>query len=85
MRIFRDGKQYTKIWQKGSVSEEMLTDAEHCSDLWFNDVSRIKWGQFWDLLDGWPLKDGSYLDLGIELDTPAMKKIKNHILEYRKP
>ena len=73
----------TRIWQKESVSNEILVDAEHANDLWFNDVAKIKWSQFWDLLDGWPLKDGSYLDLGTELDTPAMKEIKKHIRKYR--
>jgi hypothetical protein len=74
---------YTYIRSKESVSDEILRGAEYTNDLWFNDVSRIKWSQFWDLLEGWPLLDGTCLDLGAELGTPAMKEIKKHIRAYR--
>jgi hypothetical protein len=75
---------YTLIWSEDDVSEEILGLSEKCSDLWFSDVTRIRWKLFWDLLEGWPLNDKTYLDMGAELGTPAMKKIKKHIRAYRK-
>ena len=73
---------YTRVTEKDQVTEEILAAAED-TETWFGD-DRIDWEDFWDRLDGYYLLDGTRLDLGSTLDSPAMRRIRRHVLDLRK-
>lgn len=74
--------KYTEVTEADHVKAEILAAAEE-TESWFGD-DRIDWDDFWDRLDGYHLADGTMINLGGTLDTQAMRKIKRHILNYRK-
>jgi hypothetical protein len=75
---------YTPIMSTVDVTDEVLRIAESIYDGWFADGHAIDWEEFLDRLDGATLDDGSTLDLGRSLVTPAIAKIRRHIQYYRK-
>lgn len=76
-------KGYTTIKAAGDVTPEILEAAEHIFDGWYAEESRVDWEDFLDRLDGIPLNDGTTLDIGADVLSPAIKAIKAHIRKYR--
>lgn len=66
------------------LTDEILHAAEYVYDGWYADAPRIDWLEFMDRLDGTPLADGSTLDLGGTMHSPAILAIIEHINEYKK-
>jgi hypothetical protein len=60
------------------TDEELLEQAEQVHDGWYSE-GRIDWQDFLDRLEL-----ASDRDLGNDLDSPLIRKIKKHIREYRK-
>lgn len=77
------GTRYTAIYEAADVTAEIFEAAESVFDGWYADVPRIDWNDFLDRLDGMSLEDGSTLDLGENMMSPAIKAIKTHIRRYR--
>jgi hypothetical protein len=70
------------VTSSDDVTFEILEAAQDIYDGWYNDVSVIDWEDFIDRLDGTSLEDGTKLDLGDDLLSPAIKSIKRHIRKY---
>lgn len=60
------------------VTEEDLQEVEDITDGWYADT-RIDWDDVWDRMER-----GSDLDLGPQLDSPAMRKMKAHVRKLRR-
>lgn len=76
-------KTYTQITEQEQMTEEVMSHARSIVDGWYNE-SRIDWENVWERLDGCPLNDGTYLDLGPETDSPAMRYIQKTIRAERR-
>lgn len=74
---------HTTITEAADITDEILTAAEEISNGWYED-RRIDWDDFIDRLDGMELEDGTRLDLGTNMLSPAIEKIKAHIRKYRR-
>lgn len=64
------------------VTPEILEAAESIVNGWYAD-GRVDWQDFIDRLDGTPLDDGTRLNLGDTMTSPAIRKIKAHVRAYR--
>jgi hypothetical protein len=73
---------YTTVTTEADLTSEILEAAEGIFDGWYADETRIDWEDFLDRLDGIPLNDGTTLDLGDSVVSPAVKAIKAHIRRY---
>lgn len=76
--------KWTTVTTADQVTPEILEAAENIYDGWWANEPRIDWQDFLDRLDGAPLNDGSRLNLGDDMASPAITKIKAHIRAYRK-
>ena len=75
---------YTSPVDAADVTEEILGLAREASDEgWFPD-GRVEWEAVWDRIDGARLSDGSTLDLGSDLDSPALRKIQRVLRAERR-
>ena len=74
---------YTRVTEAAQVTEEILDIAQDTEEGWFGDSARIDWEDFIDRMDGTDLKDGTRLDLGDQIDSPAIRKIKRHVRTLR--
>lgn len=68
-------KRLTSPVEAADVTEEMIKAATDILTGWYAD-GKACWEEVWDRMDGMELKDGSILDLGNELLTPALAKIE---------
>lgn len=59
--------------------EELMSAAESIFDGWYADSNRVDWDDFLDRLE---LQTD--FDLGSDMGSPLIKKIKSHISNYRK-
>lgn len=67
--------QYTSPRSEEDVTQEMIDLV--CSVVNAHYLEgRIDWPDVWDRIDGTVLNDGTTLDMGDELDTPAIKALK---------
>lgn len=73
-----------KVTEADDVTEDVLESAEKVYDGWFADADRIDWDDFISRLENRGLEDGTELDLGDSMLTPAIEKIKRHIRTYRR-
>lgn len=84
----RQGQEhhYVILTTREDVSEEVLQVAEDIFDGWFSDAARIDWEDFLDRMDGTHLDghENRELDLGGDLDSPAIRAIKRHINRIRR-
>lgn len=70
---------YTSPVSAEDVTEEILDLAREATDAgWFPD-GKIEWETVWDRMDGATLRDGTRLDLGGDLSSPALRKIQRVI------
>lgn len=75
---------HTAIREAADVTDEIIGMAQEIYAGWFGDGQRIDWHDFFDRLDGAELADGSRLDLGDTMDSPAIKKIQREIRAFSK-
>lgn len=74
--------RYTTCTAADEVTPEILEVAE-TTDEWYSDQP-IEWEDFIDRMDGTILRDGTVLDMGPTIDSPAIRKIKRHIRDLRR-
>lgn len=75
--------EYVKITGADDVTQEIMDLAESIESGWFGD-QRIDWSDFIDRIDGQALEDGRIIDMGSDLNSPAIRKIRHHINTMRK-
>lgn len=69
--------QWTSITET-PVPKEVLIAAEE----WFEAHDKVKnWEAFFEHLEGMTLADGTLLDFGPSMLSPAIRAIKKHLLE----
>ena len=76
-------KTYTTITEAAQVTEEILNLAWDKVEGWYMD-SAIDWDDVWDRMDGTTLGDGTTLDMGNSVDTPAIRKIKRTMNQWKR-
>jgi hypothetical protein len=76
-------KQYTEIRSVQDVTDEIVGIVWGKVEGWY-DGKRIDWEDVWDRADGALLDDGTYLDLGDALDSPALSEIQKRIIAMRR-
>ena len=81
------------VVEADQVTVEVLTLAEKVVDLWFaHDGETVPgwhwpvslWADLFDQIQGRELEDGSVIDLGEDLNSPAFTAIKDHVLAHRR-
>ena len=78
----RTEKRYTSPTIRQDVTEEMVTMAEEIVSGWY-DEGRIDWEDVWDRMEKYPLEDGSRLDMGTDLGSPALRYIQSQVRTRR--
>lgn len=72
----------TAIIEVDDVTDEVLRMAEETFESWFDDDQPIDWDGdgygFWARLES-----DHEIELGPQIDTPAMRKIQRHVRKYR--
>jgi len=76
-------KTETTLHEAEDVTEEIVKLALDIVDGWYQE-GPIDWEDVWDRLDGAELADGTRLELGIELLSRGLKKIRREVLKARK-
>lgn len=78
-----------KSLTESEVTEKLIEFIYTVVDGWFSpsDVSRMgyaEWNELFDRVDGIVLEDGTEVDLGTDLVSPGVKKIKSLVRDYRR-
>jgi hypothetical protein len=74
--------RYTELQSADAVTEEIISLAYDIVDGWYQE-GPVDWEDVLDRLDGATLADGSLLDLGSSLTSPAIRKIKKAVIKAR--
>jgi hypothetical protein len=64
------------------VTDEVLEIVRGIVEGWY-DEGRIDWEDVWDRMEKSVLDDGRGIDMGGDLGTPAIRKIKSEIRKWR--
>jgi hypothetical protein len=64
------------------VTDEALEMVQGIVEGWYNE-GRIDWEDVWDRMDKKVLDDGRGIDMGSDLGSPAIRKIKREIRKWR--
>lgn len=64
------------------VTPEIIEIVQGIVEGWY-DEGRIDWENVWDRVEKIPLDDGRGIDMGEDLDSPAIRKIKKEIRAWR--
>lgn len=70
------------LYAAEDVTDRVLELAEEVYDGWFDGEDRINWEEFLDRLCRWGLLEPEPWEFE-QYDTPAERKIRRHIKEYR--
>ena len=73
----------TSIHAVEDVTDEIIELVNGVVEGWYSE-GRIDWSDVWDRVEGAELEDGTELDLGTDLGSPALNKLKREILKLRK-
>lgn len=79
----KTGRTLTTVMQVDQVTEEIVQAAFDIVEGWYNE-GRIDWDNVWDRMEGSVLEDGTELDMGTDIDSPAMRRIKREVNKRRK-
>jgi DNA-binding PadR family transcriptional regulator len=71
-----------RIVEADDVTEEILEQVKGIVEGWYDDMS-IDWEDVWDRMEKRVLNDGRGIDMGEDLGSPAIKKIKREIWKWR--
>lgn len=75
---------WVTVTSASDVTAEILDVAESIADGWYEE-GPIDWEDLLERLEGMSLgDDDNRLDLGTDMDSPAIRLIKNHITSYRR-
>lgn len=71
-----------KVEAAEDVTEEVLELVRGIVEGWY-DEGPIDWENVWDRMDKSFLEDGRGIDMGEDLGSPAIRKIKREIRKWR--
>jgi hypothetical protein len=71
-----------RIVEAEDVTDEVLEAVQDIVGGWYDD-GPIDWEDVWDRLEKRVLDDGRGIDMGEDLGSPAIKKIKREIRKWR--
>ena len=71
-----------KVSTAESCTDEVMQVVTDVIDGWYPE-GRIDWEDVWGRVDGSELPDGSLIDMGDLLDTPATRRIKRFVRAQR--
>jgi hypothetical protein len=71
-----------RVVEAEDVTEEVLELVQGIVEGWY-DEGAIDWGDVWDRMEKRVLDDGRGIDMGEDLGSPAIRKIKQHIRKWR--
>lgn len=71
-----------KVETAEDVTDEILEIVKGIVEGWY-DEGRIEWDDVWDRMERTYLDDGRGIDMGEDLDSPAIRKIKREIRKWR--
>ncbi|MEV7675069.1 hypothetical protein [Streptomyces sp. NPDC088752] len=74
--------RFTQPESADDVTEEMVEIVSEKVNGWYSE-GRIDWQDVWERADGARLEDGSLLDLGTDLGSQALKRLKREALKRR--
>lgn len=75
---------YTTITAAEDVTDEVMDAARSVVDGWYAADDRIDWEDVWERLDGTELDNGTKIDMGNSLISPAIDLIKKRIRAERR-
>ena len=76
-------EEYTLVVTAESVTDEIVDIVCEIVDGWYQD-SRIDWEDVIDRADNTELEDGTRIDFGGSMLSPAIRKVQRLVREYRK-
>jgi hypothetical protein len=74
--------RWTSVIMRQEITEEVEEIVRGVVDGWYSE-GRIDWENVWERVDGSTLDDGSRLDLGTDLMSPAIRTLKTMIRRER--
>lgn len=77
-----DESAWTSPRSADDVTDEMVALAVSVIEGRY-DTGRIEWDDVWDRMDGFELADGTLLDLGDSLTSPALLELKQRVRSAR--
>lgn len=75
-------KRFTTVIASEDVTPEILAVVEGIVDGWY-PTGRIDYQDLLDRVERTTLDNGTWLDLGGDMLSPAIKRIKAHVRKYR--
>lgn len=75
-------KRETAPVAAADITEEIIELALDVADGWYQS-SPIDWEDLTDRIDGAELKDGSHLNMGDSMASPAIEKLKREVRKAR--
>lgn len=74
---------YVLVMTADQVTDEVIDMVRSIEEGWFNGQP-IDWEAVWERLEGSTLNDGQQVDLGPDMDSPAMRKMQRVIRAERR-
>jgi hypothetical protein len=74
--------KYTALRYEHQITDEMVQMVAEVLRGWYPE-GRVDWEDVWDRVDGSELDDGTRLDLGDDLTTPALKALRRRAMKAR--
>jgi hypothetical protein len=75
-------EQDHRIVEADDVTDEVLEQVKGIVEGWCDD-GPIDWEDVWDRMEKRVLDDGRGIDMGEDLSSPAIRKIKREIRKWR--
>lgn len=82
-----DPDEYVQIVSAEDVTDEVLEIAWSAVEGWHLNTPGIDWEDVWDRMDGTSLGPGlggKRIDMGGQMDTPAMRKIQKEMRKRKR-
>ena len=73
---------YTSLTSPEQITDEIVSMVVEVLRGWYPD-NRTDWEDVWDRVDGSELSDGTRLDLGTDLLSPALRKLRKLALQEK--
>lgn len=71
--------EFTVVVESEQVTEEVLALAVGVYWRHFSKSEIVPWSWMCNMLHGMKLADGTWLDMGLDVNSPAMARIREHV------
>jgi hypothetical protein len=75
--------EYIDVIEVEDITDEIIEVVYSVVDGWYSD-GRIDWEDLLCRVETTPIEDGRKINFGDSLDSPAIRRIKRLVREYRK-